>query len=469
MPHAIIVEDDSSARSALSRLVANEGFTVGEAGTLAEARVKVQEQLPGVVLLDLYLPDGNGIDLLRELRATTAMEIVVMTGQASIETAVEALRLGASDYVTKPVDVGHLTRVLRNLHRTLHLREEIGMLRGELRTLGRFGRLVGASPPMQKVYDLLGRIGPTDASVLLTGESGTGKELAALTLHELSARSEKPFIAVNCGAIAANMIESELFGHERGSFTGAAQRHSGFFERANGGTLLLDEIAEMHLDLQVKLLRVLETGSLIRVGGEREVEVDVRVIAATNQDPQSAVADKRLREDLYYRLKVFEVRMPPLRQRGDDISLLTSHFVQSLNQSSGKEKTFTSEALSRIHAHPWPGNVRELKNVVQAAFILADEQIGVDCLALDSRETNGAAPPASIGEMELTRGPLDVEGYQGRGLYIPIGTAAAEAERRLILATLDHCGGNKNTASQILGVSLKTIYNRLKEYQRSDA
>ena len=463
MPHAILVEDDASSRNALTKLVEHEGYSVASAGTLAEARALIKAEPPGIVLTDLHLPDGNGIELLRELRESSAVEVVLITGHGTLETAVEALRLGASDYVTKPVDIAHLKRVLNNIHRTLQLRGEVAELRDELRSLGRFGRLIGASPPMQRVYDLLGRVGPTEATVLLTGESGTGKEVAAMTLHDLSPRRDKPLLAINCGAVASNMIESELFGHERGSFTGAVQRHAGYFERAAEGTLFLDEITEMQVELQVKLLRVLETRSLTRIGGEKEIATNVRVLAATNRPPEQAVADGKLREDLYYRLKVFQVQMPNLRERGDDVRLLAEHFLRSLNQESNTTKSFTPEALERLASFHWPGNVRELKNIVQAAFILSDDEIRPDALLLNSG--NG---DVFGGRVEAGRAVAEGEdGAGGPDLRLPIGTTAAEAERRLILVTLEYCGGNKNKAAQMLGVSLKTMYNRLKTYQQA--
>jgi DNA-binding NtrC family response regulator len=461
-PRVLIVEDDESSRTALAKLVEREGFSVASAAALAEARELLKQDSPGLVLTDIHLPDGNGIELLRELRESQSTEVVLITGHATVETAVEALRLGASDYVTKPIDLPHLKRVLGNILRTLRLRGEIGMLRDELRSLGRFGKLIGISPPMQKVYDMLSRVGPTEATVLLTGESGTGKEVAAVTLHELSSRRDKPFLAVNCGAVAANMIESELFGHERGSFTGAVQKHTGYFERATGGTLFLDEITEMQAELQVKLLRVLESRKLVRIGGEKEIPVDVRVIAASNRQPEAAVAEGKLREDLFYRLKVFQVHLPPLRERGEDITLLAEHFLRTLNQEAGTQKTFTPRALDRLTGWPWPGNVRELKNVVQAAFILADSQIGPECIPLgasglgDEPVEAVRPPPASVEDAP-----------QGPEVRLPVGTAAAEAERRLILATLDYCEGNKNKAAKMLGVSLKTMYNRLKSYQEA--
>ena len=466
MPHAILVEDDASSRTALTKLVEHEGYTVSAASSLAEARALIKAQTPGLVLTDLHLPDGNGIELLRELRESSSVEVVLITGHGTLETAVEALRLGASDYVTKPVDVAHLKRVLNNIHRTLQLRGEIVELRDELRSLGRFGRLIGASPPMQRVYDLLSRVGPTEATVLLTGESGTGKEVAAMTVHDLSPRRDKPFLAINCGAVASNMIESELFGHERGSFTGAVQRHAGYFERAAEGTLFLDEITEMQVELQVKLLRVLETRSLTRIGGEKEIATNVRVLAATNRNPEQAVAEGKLREDLYYRLKVFQVNMPTLRERGDDIRLLAEYFLRTFNQESGTTKTFVPEALDRLSTFAWPGNVRELKNIVQAAYILSEDEIRPDALLLDNGGRDGfAAAAAQVTDAASTNGSRG----GGPDLRLPIGTTAAEAERRLILVTLEFCGGNKNKAAQMLGVSLKTMYNRLKTYQQTSS
>jgi two-component system response regulator AtoC len=465
MPQAILVEDDASSRNALTKLVEHEGYEVTSAGTLAEARTLIKGTPPGLVLTDLHLPDGNGIELLRELRETSSVEVVLITGHGTLETAVEALRLGASDYVTKPIDIAHLKRVLNNIHRTLQLRGEVAELRDELRSLGRFGRLIGASAPMQRVYDLLGRVGPTEATVLLTGESGTGKEVAAMTLHDLSPRRDKPFLAINCGAVASNMIESELFGHERGSFTGAVQRHAGYFERAAEGTLFLDEITEMQVELQVKLLRVLETRSLTRIGGEKEIETNVRVLAATNRNPEQAVAEGKLREDLYYRLKVFQVHMPTLRERGDDIRLLAEHFLRTLNQETNTSKAFSKEAVEKLSTFPWPGNVRELRNIVQAAHILSDGDIGPESLLLD--EGRGLDALVTDGRRSLASASTNGERSSGPDLRLPLGTTAAEAERRLILVTLEYCGGNKNKAAQMLGVSLKTMYNRLKTYQQS--
>jgi DNA-binding NtrC family response regulator len=445
MPHAVIVEDDASSRVALSQLVEKEGFSVESAASLLQARALFERRLPHVVLSDLVLPDGHGIDLLRELHERHPdLPVVLITGHATVETAVAALRHGAVDYLTKPIEIPHLKSVLANVMRTLRMQEEIERLRGELRDLGRFGHMVGSSPAMHEVYDLLRRVAPTGATVLLTGDSGTGKELAARTVHDLSKRRDGPFIPVNCGAMAANLIESELFGHEKGSFTGATGRHKGHFERAAGGTLFLDEITEMPPELQAKLLRVLETGTVMRIGGEAELPVDVRVVAATNRRPEEAVAEGKLREDLLYRLKVFHVHLPALRERGHDVELLTEHFLRTFNDQEGTSKWIAPTAMKVLRAYHWPGNVRELKNVIHRAFILADEDIGTDCLSLE--------PPSD----DLATGPH---------LQVRIGTSIPEVERRLLLATLEHVGGNKVKAAEILRVSLKTLYNRLNQYK----
>ncbi|HEY0782065.1 MAG TPA: sigma-54 dependent transcriptional regulator, partial [Thermoanaerobaculia bacterium] len=393
---------------------------------------------------DLYLPDGSGIDLLKDLDPSSATEVVLMTGHADVESAVQALRLGASDYLTKPLDIGRLKSILANVASVQPGPSAAPPVEETLES-GRLGLLLGASQPMLALYEMLTRVAPTDATVFLIGESGTGKDLAAQTLHHLSRRAKAPFLPLNCGAISPTLIESELFGHERGSFTGANQRHKGYFERAHGGTLFLDEITEMPIELQVKLLRVLETGTVARIGGDHPVEVDVRVIAATNRDPQRAVADGKLREDLLYRLSVFPIHMPPLNDRGDDVDLLASFFLQQLNERQGTAKQFTEEAMERMRSHSWPGNVRELKNVVHRAFIMADQEVSSRCL------------------------PREVGGDSGsvRSLHFQVGTPISEVEERLIIATLDAFAGNKRKTADALGVSLKTLYNRLNTYREA--
>jgi two-component system response regulator AtoC len=414
---------------------------VRSANTLKEARTEIAANPPDILLVDLHLPDGSGLSLLEGLEPATAPEVVLITGSASVETAVDALRRGVADYLTKPVDFARVKMALGTVTRALEMRGEISTLRGELRKLGRFGPLIGASPTMQAIYDLISRVAKTDASILISGETGTGKELVAETVHRLSRRAKQPFLAVNCGALSAHLIESELFGHERGSFTGADRMHKGYFERAHGGTLLLDEITEA-VDIQVRLLRALETSAVTRVGGTEPIKVDVRIIAATSRRAEDAIASGQLREDLYYRLNVFPIHIPPLRERGDDIDLLAEKFLAELNLAEGTSKHFTRACLERLHRHSWPGNVRELQNVIKRAFILAEEDVGVDSLPLGVKEE---VPAASL----VTR----------------VGTPIAEMERRFILATLEHCEGNKKKAADILKISLKTLYNRLNEYK----
>jgi DNA-binding NtrC family response regulator len=444
MPHVLIVEDDPNSLSALAELVAQEGFTPSTAASLKAARATLAEQPADVLLVDLVLPDGSGIDLLTELPAGNGPQVVLITGHASVDTAVQAMRLGACDYLTKPIDVARLKTVLTNVARTQALQHEVHTLRTELRKLGRFGPMIGASPAMEKVYDLISKVASTDATVLVMGESGTGKELVAQTVHELSRRRREPFLPINCGGVAPNLIESELFGHERGSFTGADRVHKGYFERASGGTLFLDEVTEMPTELQVKLLRVLETRTVVRVGGERPLEIDVRVVAATNRVPEEAVREGKLREDLLYRLQVFPLHLPPLRERGEDVLRLAHYFLEQVNKADGAHKQFTPGALARIQSYHWPGNVRELKNVIQRATILGEADLGPECLPTLGAE---AAPPS------------------GSSLDVRVGTPIAEAERRLILATLAECQGDKKRAADVLQISLKTLYNRLKEYQ----
>ncbi len=438
MPHALAVDDDPNFLSALAELIEGQGFTTNTACTLRDARAQVSHRTPDVALVDLYLPDGSGIDLLKDLELGAATEVVLMTGHADVESAVQALRLGASDYLTKPLDIGRLKSILANVASVQPSTPSAAPV-SETPEVGRLGLLLGASSPMQALYEMLNRVAPTDASVFLIGESGTGKDLAAQTLHLLSRRTKAPFLPLNCGAISPTLIESELFGHERGSFTGAQRRHKGYFERAHMGTLFLDEITEMPIELQVKLLRVLETGTVVRIGGDQAVDVDVRVIAATNRDPQKAVNDGKLREDLLYRLQVFPIHMPPLRERGDDVQLLAEYFLGQLNERQGTGKVFAEDALDRLRSHSWPGNVRELKNVVHRAFIMADNEITPRCL------------------------PREVGGDSGsvRSLNFQVGTSIEEVERRLIMATLDAYGGNKRKTADVLGVSLKTLYNRL--------
>jgi two-component system, NtrC family, response regulator AtoC len=442
-PRALIVDDDPEVLNVLSEFVEREGFAVVRAATLKDAREAIAGTVPDIVLIDIHLPDGTGLELLEGLEPAFP-EIVLITGQASVETAVDALRRGASDYLTKPVDFARLKMTLGNLARTLEMKDEIGTLRDELRKMGRFGLLVGSCPPMQKVYDLISRVARTDAGILLTGETGTGKEVVAQTIHELSRRKKKPFVPVDCGSMSPTLIESELFGHERGSFTGADRMHKGVFERAHQGTLFLDEITEMPLALQVKLLRVLETSNIARVGSEKTFPVDVRIIAATNRGLEEAVATGKLREDLLYRLNVFPIPLPPLRERGDDVERLAEHFLAGLNAEAGTTRKLSAAGRERLRRCSWPGNLRELRNVIQRAFILAEGDGDVDPMP--------EAPDATAGVPAVS---------------LPVGTPLAAAERLLIEATLGHLKGDKKKVASTLEISLNTLYARLGEYKAS--
>jgi two-component system response regulator AtoC len=446
LPHILIVDDDENTRSALAEIITAQGFTVAVAGSLKDATIQIGWRMPDVILTDLKLPDGTGMDIFKEVESRDAVELIVMTGYASVDSAVDALRLGAADYLVKPINMQRLTARLDRVPRARDLKMEIGSLRNELRSFGHFGKMLGNAPVMQSMYDQISRVAPTEATVLLIGESGTGKELAAQTVHDLSLRRKRAFLAVNCGAISPNLIESEMFGHERGSFTGAERMHKGFFERAHGGTLFLDEITEMPIELQVKLLRVLETGMFMRVGTNREIETDVRVIAATNRDPEAAVEQGRLRTDLYHRLNVFPIELPPLRERGEDVKLIAQSLLDQLNTASGTDKQFAPEALAAMTAHTWPGNVRELKNYVQRSYILADDKWITATHSLP--KPSAAAAPRTSDAM----------------VSISVGLTLAQADRLMILATLEQCGGVKKVAAKTLGISLKTLYNRLEEF-----
>jgi len=445
MSHALIVDDDSDTAEMLAELVASQGFTASTARTMRDARRQLATSPPDVVFLDLVLPDGKGTELFNDKAALADSEVVLITGHASLETSIEALRLGATDYLIKPVSPGQVQGILARVMRPGQLQAEISDLRVELDRSGRFGDMWGGSPSMKRVYEQVSRVAATAVTVLIQGESGTGKELVAQTIHSLSRRRSRPFLAINCGAISPHLMESEIFGHEKGSFTGANRQHLGFFERAHGGTLFLDEVTEMPPDLQVKLLRVLETGTFNRVGSTETQRADVRVLGATNRVPERAVVDGKLREDLLYRLNVFPIRLPPLRERREDIALLADHFLAEICKEEGKEKRLSKSAYERMNEYDWPGNVRELRNVVQRAYVMASgATISDEWLELQ-------AGRSSAGNAESI-------------LSVRIGTTLADVERDLVLATLEHFEGHKERTAAALGVSLKTLYNRLKEY-----
>lgn len=448
MHKALILDDDVRTRETLAQLVSEEGYRVETAADLAEARESIADLAPDLAIVDLDLPDGNGMEFVAELQNASEAEILILTGHGSVDTAVEALHSGVVDYLTKPVEPNRLLKALHTIGRTLELRSQVRALRKQLRDEGRFAGMVGQSAEMQSVFDLITKVAPSDSTVMVLGETGTGKELVARAVHELSRRAEQPFIAVNCAAIQETLLESELFGHEPGAFTGAAKRREGLFEQAHGGTLFLDEILEMPTDMQVRLLRVLESRTLRRVGGNKDISVDVRLVTATNKDPQQAIRDGTVREDLVYRLMVFPIHLPALRARAADIPLLAQHFLDLLAQLNGTSKRFTEGAMDRLSQHAWPGNVRELRNIIERAYILGEEAISEDCVILDGRESKDVT---SSGDKVVVR----------------VGTSIAEAEQNLILATLAALEGDKPRAAEVLGISLRTLYNRLESYGTS--
>jgi DNA-binding NtrC family response regulator len=444
MLDVLIVESDTDSRTALAAWIGGRGMRCRTAADMADANAALAERTPDLALLDLALLNGNGPALLDRLHASPGTKVVTILDHA-IAGADDATRGRAiPDCLTRPVSRARLSTILADLAARTARRRDQQRMRGELRDAGHYGNMVGTSDAMLEVYDSIERVAPTDETVLLTGPTGTGKELAAALLHRLSRRADGPFVALNCGAIPAALIESELFGHERGSFTGATQQHKGVFEQAEGGTLFLDEITEMSRDMQARLLRVLETGVLTRVGGSGPLGFDVRILAATNRDPRAAVAAGVLRQDVLYRLDVFSLSLPPLQARGDDLTLLSRSFLTQLNELYGTTKTFTPSALAALRARDWPGNVRQLRNAVRRAWIMSGETVG----AADVGAGEPARPPGA-GSNEVVLRP---------------GTRIRDAERQLIEATLSHVNGNKHTASDLLGISVKTLYTRLSLY-----
>ena len=417
-----------------------------------------------VIITDLNMPGLDGFGFLEKLRESGDMPpTIVLTAYGSTEMAVKAVHeLGAFWFVEKPIQAATLEVLLRRAGSHAGLRAEKSNLERQLRYKGSLGEMVGTSSKMQEIFSLLQQAGPSKACVLITGESGTGKELVARTIHELSPRRQGPFVAINCAALPETLIESELFGHEKGSFTGASERRAGCFEVAQNGTLLLDEIGEMPMQTQAKLLRILEDSKVRRLGGKSEFEVDVRVVAATNKVPEEAVRGGHLREDLYYRLNVFQIHLPPLRERKEDLRPIAEALVNDLNR---KHECRVAElgpgVLEALGRHSWPGNVRELRNVLERAVILAGEGT-IDLKHLPAFLQGGvtAASAAGSGGEAVQHAPVDDPGT----VRFQIGTTVEEAEKGLILRTLEHTRNNKTRAAEILGISLKTLHNKLREY-----
>ena len=446
----LIVEDEENERTGLAELVSAWGYKAETARDGMEGLEKVSSWSPSIVVTDLKMPRMSGMELLEKLaNEAQTIAVVVVTAQGTIDSAVQAMRMGAYDYITKPIDTNRLRTILQNASALVGAKTELEVTRRKLRDSGSFGSLVGSSKKMQEIFRLIEMVAPSTASVLITGASGTGKELVARTIHELSPRRPKPFVPINCAAIPETLIESEIFGHEKGAFTGALERRTGCFELAEGGTLLLDEIGEMPVATQAKLLRVLEDHKLRRLGSKVETTVDVRVLASTNKVPEEAVAKGELRNDLFYRLNVFNIQMPPpLREHKEDVPELVQHLLADMNTKHGRKVSAISEAvLNLFRNYSWPGNVRELRNTLERAVIVCDSAM---------IETKHLPP----GFGQVTVRPSD----DPDAVRLGVGTTVGEAEKMLILKTLESTNNNKTRAAEILGISLKTLHNKLKEY-----
>ncbi|MEC9073327.1 MAG: sigma-54 dependent transcriptional regulator [Myxococcota bacterium] len=438
----LVVDDDRANLEVLGRIFQSERLDVVTARGGREALEVLRERRISVCLTDLMMPGTSGIDLMRAARTISPeTDFIVMTAYGTVETAVEAMKEGAWDFVTKPFKRIQIVRAIRRALDQQHLVMENEALRAELQDARKSYHIIGNSLVMRQTLDMVHQVAPSSANVLLLGESGTGKELVARAIHEASGRTSGPCITVNCAALPESLLEAELFGHEKGAFTGATGTRKGRFELAHGGTLVLDEIGEVSPQVQVKLLRVIQEGEIERVGGERTMPVDVRVVAATNKDLPTEVKEGRFREDLFYRLNVISITMPPLRDRQEDIPLLAHHFLSTYSEKNSKAITgITKEAVEALQCWSWPGNVRELENAIERAVVLCREDtIGLDHL-----------PP-----------PLQADGGEARMLNIPIGTSLGEIEKMVIRETLASTRGDKKLAAQLLGIATRTIYRKI--------
>lgn len=455
LPHGeasrvVIIEDDQALRDSLVEYLGDKGFSVVGAADGDEG-LKLVDGDTAVVVTDLKLPGMSGLDVLRRTRALNAeTQVIIATGFATVDSAVAAMREGAFHYVTKPINPTVLLKLVEDVVERRKLRSEVEHLRRRVNERYGIEHIIGRSRSMLDVFDVIRHVAPTRATVLVTGESGTGKELVARAIHQLSPRRDRPFIAFNCAALPANLIESELFGHEKGAFTGAANRRQGLIGAADGGTLFIDEIAELEIGLQAKMLRALEERAYTPLGSTREVKVDVRFVAATNRDLPQLVKEGKFREDLYYRLKVVQVKLPPLRERREDIPLLARHFLEAAIHEHGlKALEFDSNAVRALQNYDWPGNVRELKNSIESAAVLArGSTITTDSLP-------GSVPAATTAPTPSTE----------PGSLFHVGMRMDEMEKGAILATLEVTEGNRTKAARMLGISLRTLQRKLKEYQ----
>ncbi len=457
--NVLVIDDEESQRNPLAAMISAWGFNVETAGDGVEALEKLTTFSANVIVTDLMMPRMDGFELMKRLGTDGNMPpAIVLTAFGNIETAIQTIHdLGAFWFLEKPIQPSAMRVLLERAAAASRLAEETEILRRQLVGKGVLGEMVGVSKQMLQVFDIIRQIAPSKAPVLVAGESGTGKELVARAIHKFSPRHSGPFVAINCAAMPETLMESELFGHEKGAFTGALERRAGCFELAQHGTLLLDELAEMPSGTQAKLLRVLEDSRVRRLGGKTEISVDVRVIAATNRIVDEALKKGDLREDLYYRLNVFQISLPPLRSRLEDLPVLCETLVSNLNRKHSCNITSVSgEVMDAFHRYAWPGNVRELRNVLERAVIMTGEgEIQMSHLPYDFGVSVGSRPPAQVFEPESVR--------------LPVGTTVSDAERALIQLTLQHTKNNKTRAAEILGISLKTLFNKLKEYGASEA
>ncbi len=441
----LVVDDEKNAREGLQELILSWGYNVESAADGESALQVMDKHDIDLVIADMIMPGIDGIELVKRIKEKyPETAVIILTAQGSINSAVEAIKSGSYDYLTKPVDIVRLKHTIEQAFERLSMALEVKRLKRQLSQYGSFGDLIGNTPQMKEIFHLIEIAAPTSANVLITGASGTGKDLVARAIHNGSPRRKGPFIAINCSAIPETLLESEIFGHERGAFTGAEKTKEGCYELADGGTLFLDEISEMSPDMQAKLLRVLETGTFRRVGGKVERKADVRIVSASNADLEAAIKEGLFREDLYYRLNVFCIDLPPLKDRADDIPLLVQAFLEEFNRKNNRNiKAVDPEAMNLLKSHSWPGNVRELRNVIERATIVCKSNI------ISPADLPPHMRPRSSKKPTLT---------------LQIGTKIEDIEREVVLRTLSYAGGNKTRAAKMLGISLKTLHNKVNKY-----
>ncbi len=444
--NVLLVDDDERFRTMMSKELPRMGFAAKPAQNAKEALSMFKEKSFDVVLLDLKMPDMSGIEILKEMKQIDPLtEIILLTGHASMETAIEAMKLGAYDYLTKPCRLSEIEVVIKKAGEAKSIKKENAVFRRVIRQQKPITQIIGSSAGIKSVLENVKKVAPSDASVLIESESGTGKELVANAIHQMSKRAENPFVVVDCGSLPEALLEGELFGHTKGAFSGAVEKRAGLCEVADKGTLFLDEIAEMSLSSQVKLLRMLQSGEIRRLGDNRIINTDLRIIAATNKDLKKELADGNFREDLYYRLNVVHITLPPLRERKEDISLLAEHFLNRFNQKEKKEKRISDEAIKLLKGYDWPGNIREFENTLERLCIFIEEPLieKENMLPYINWKDN----PSSINENEVM--------------------TLSQLEEKHIKKVLSYTQGNKTKAAALLGITLKTLYNKINTYKLS--